>query len=193
MYGSSFAKKIHTFYSIDISQNSLVLCDIDDTLLVFPKCPEAFYNEAYDYYTNIGYNAHLTKKFIYNDWELNRYFKKPSITDKEGFFHLLERIEKTNSTLCFLTARSGFYHQKTINDLEKVNINGNKFKIYYTNGSVKGDYIKQNINLLDYNNVIFVDDNNDQLENVNKEVPFITCYKFIHIDNNPEPNTITFN
>lgn len=188
MSGSSFAKQIHTFYSVDISQNSLVLCDIDDTVLVFPKYSDTFYKEAYDYYTSIGYNENLTKKLIKNDWELYSSFKKPSITDKDGFFNLLDKIEKTKSKLCFVTARSNSSEQKTINELTHVNIDCNKMPIYYTNATMKGNYIKQNINLLDYEHIIFIDDNDMHLENVKKEIPFITCYKFIHIDNNP-PST----
>lgn len=184
MSDSSFAKQIHTFYSVDIPENSLVLCDIDDTVLVFPKYTDAFYKEAYDYYTTIGYNTKMADKLVKRDWELYSSFKKPSITDKDGFFYLLEQIEKTSSKLYFLTARSDTSHQKTINDLKHVNIDCSKIQIYYTNAALKGNYIKNNIDLLDYNHIIFIDDNDHQLENVKKEIPLISCYKFIHIDNN---------
>lgn len=180
----SCIKPIHTFYSVDISHNSLVLCDIDDTVLAIPKCPKSFYDEGYDYYINIGYNETTAKKLVLSDWDLYRFLKKPSITDKEGFFHLLARIEKSNSKLCFVTARSDCYHDKTLKDLKKINIDTDKFEIYYTNAGLKGEYIKQNINLLDYENIVFIDDDYGHLENVRKEMPYIACYKFIHIVNN---------
>lgn len=183
MSSPSFAKQIHTFYSVDISQNSLILCDIDDTILFFPKYSETFYKEAYDYYVSIGEKEELADKLVKNDWDLYNSFKKPSITDKEGFFYLLKRIETTDSKLCFLTARHEIYHKRTIDDLKNVNIDCNKFPIYFTNGNVKGKFIKQNIvNLLDHEHIIFIDDNNIHLENVKKEIPFINCYKFVHID-----------
>lgn len=183
MSSSSFAKHIHTFFSIDISQNTLVLCDIDDTILVVPKYSDTFYKEAYEYYTSIGYNSELADKLVKNDWDLYNCFKKRSITDKEGFFYLLDQIKKTGSTLCFVTARHSSYHKETLEALKYVNIDCSKIPIHYTNGYTKGKYIKENINLLDHEEIIFIDDNDLQLNSVKKEISFINCYKFVHIDN----------
>lgn len=179
---SSFAKQIHTFYSIDIPENSLILCDIDDTVLVFPKYPESFYKESYHYYTSIGYTIEQAKHLIENDCNLYNFFKKRIITDKDGFFSLLEKIKKTNSKLCFLTARYEHYHQLTIKELKNVDIDCTEIPIFYTNGTLKGNYIKQKIDLSNYEHIIFIDDNDFHLENVNKEHPHIMCYKFIHIE-----------
>jgi hypothetical protein len=80
----------------------------------------------------------------------------------------------------FLTARSGFAHEKTIKDLKTAGLNNaEEYDIHYTGNQItKGQYI-QRFNLLHgYNHFIFIDDIPHFLESALQIYPTMNCYLF---------------
>jgi len=80
-------KKINSFNLIDVKENSLVLCDIDDTVLRFDLNLDDFYSSTEKYLKEI--NDYLddedTKIIASNEYNDYRDKNTPFHTDKNGF------------------------------------------------------------------------------------------------------------
>ena len=81
-----------------------------------------------------------------------------------------------------LTARSAEGDQYTRKQLTKVGINCDNLKIHYTNNMItKGEYIKSNIDISKYDEVICIDDYELYIMSILKVCPQIKCYLFFPI------------
>jgi hypothetical protein len=110
----------------------------------------------------------------------------PVMTDDNGFHNLLNRIEKSNSEIMFLTAREN--NEKNVKFTRKnftdIGLDYDKYSIHYTdNNSIsKGEYIKKNIIIKEnkdkYREIIFIDDYESYIKTVNDVLPNVICYKF---------------
>lgn len=137
--------------------NPLVLCDIDDTLLTM------------DTIYHLGQSHPITLTYQY----------KAKHTDYDGFQRLVYRVKQLGGELQFLTARDKEFHASTRSHFDEIGINYDSFQIHYTNANPKGEYIKNNIDLSKYGEVIFIDDRDSFLANVKRHHPQIKCYKFV--------------
>ena len=160
--------KIDSFDQIQINPNTLIICDIDETLLYFPEP-----------ITNSFKDSLESRDIEY--W--NKIFIKPLHTDIEGFGRLLLRLAMYNGGLCFLTARPG--HNENIeftrDNFASLKLSYEAFKVYYSWLVPKGEFIKQQINLTGYKDIIFIDDMDYNLKNVNFYFgEQIKCYKFVY-------------
>lgn len=176
-------KSINTFFDISIEYNTLVICDIDETLLYFPGIDNIWWlnklNEHY-FQTNDHNLAHSLTNKSWAEYAINT---KPQMTDLWGFNCMLCKINETRSKIVFLTARNWSFETKffTKKNLYDVGLNPKKYAIYYSHYVPKDEYIRNimNINLNLYNKVIFIDDNDINLTNVNKTLGHkIECFKF---------------
>jgi hypothetical protein len=75
---------------------------------------------------------------------------------------------KANSEICFLTARENNRKTKqfTKMDFEELGLNYDDFEIHYCGCIPKGVYIKNNIDYKSYNDIIFIDDLDKNIDNV---------------------------
>ncbi len=170
---------ISSFNQIEIKKkNTLVLCDIDDTLLYYPDCDKKCQEILKDMFTidkNLDYNLELI-----NLKNMYKQINSPSHTDYIGFTNLIKKLEKTEGTLMYLTARSECYDKITKCHLKKIDIDKYNFKIHYTNNEIsKGEYIKKFINLDEWEEIIFIDDYPSYIESVYNLFPQIKCYNFV--------------
>jgi len=139
---------ITEFLSVDIPENSLILCDIDDTVL-------------YQEYVRQGCRMGIHTVYIVS-----------RAVDPTGFSDMLARIEASNSVLMFLTARGSSSHNTTKGNLSYVGIDPQRYAIHYTGSLIsKGEYIDRFIDITPYNHVIFIDDQIGNLETVHHFVP----------------------
>ena len=178
--------KINTFNQIHItSPNTLVICDIDKTLLYWNKEPEDFYSMVID----DDYEYKLSPEEIYKEATsfLNMYthYFPPIPTDLIGWNNLENQIIETESKLIFLTARTKSISETwTEKNFKDIGLDYNKYQIYYTDNILsKGDYINQYIDLTPHTDVIFIDDMNFQLDSVYNLDQEIKCYQFEIISN----------
>lgn len=167
-------KTITTFNDVEIKLNTLIICDIDNTILKYKK--------DYNYFVELN-NQHINNIYLshvqaYTDYELykaNNCYKEIMHTDFDGFNNM---INKNNGNIIFLTARHRMHDQFTRDQLNIIKIND--CQIYYTNDDIsKGVYIKYNLDLKHYDEIIFIDDQDENLQSVNELNPNIICYKFI--------------
>lgn len=169
---------IDTFKTVSFHENKkpIVICDIDHTFLR----PKFDYNYYYEKMKHEYSDQSELKNMVDDIFNMAINVGIVKQTDEEGFSIMLERINKLQGKLIFLTARGIFSHEKTIRDLQTAGLeNPELFEIHYTSNEItKGDYIKKN-NLLDnYDHHIFIDDYPYFLESALKIYPDMNCYLF---------------
>jgi hypothetical protein len=172
--------QISSFREINIDQTkpTLILCDIDETLLTWKKDEAFFFNQMSKRYSNI--NDHQLVMLARNEFMQYRSTVPPTPTDIEGFREMVQTLGLHPISKCmFLTARSASHH--TPIDFEDIGIDYKAFDVHYTaNQITKGQYIKKYIDLSPYQDVIFIDDNMEYLHSVLIEELGIRCFKFVH-------------
>jgi predicted secreted acid phosphatase len=173
------AKIIYSFNEIiTTKEKPLVLCDIDDTILRFNYNIKHFYNEAKLLYPKAS-NNELVNRAEHNFY-IHRNLNKPFHTDLDGFNDLCKRVQEMNGDIMFITARSHGAEDATKKHFKTIGVEYNKFKVHYlSNTTDKGDYVKKNINLQDREEIIFIDDQDYNLDNIQKVLPQIKCFKFV--------------
>jgi hypothetical protein len=178
--------KISSFNDVQITKNNtLVLCDIDDTILYYPHCIntclEIMKDIKYDF-TEEEYNEEF-KYFCH----MYKHKYKPTHTDYDGFMNMVHKIKEYNGKLLFLTARSKTFHTETKQDLLHIGVSCDDTDIHYTNNTItKGEYIKKYINVNEWDEIIFVDDYLSYIKSVSDLFPQIICYNFaVKQINNP--------
>lgn len=150
--------EIDSFLNIKLKTNTLIICDIDETLLYIKK-------------------SNFLLSLFCSYWFTDAHF-----TDKIGFKKLLCKIENSDSQLCFLTARENSKQniKFTKMDFNDLGLNYDDYVIYHCGNIPKGDFIRNNIDYESFNEIIFIDDldkNITSVKNIFKEK--IKCYKFI--------------
>lgn len=180
-------KKIKSFREVEIEENTLVICDIDDTILKY----KITYEECYkimkkdwknEYFENDEDKEEFIRKTTLGYFEMYKkiHHKKIDHTDKDGFEDMLEKMDSL-SNLCFLTARSETSNKFTNEQMNILGIDVSKYNIYYTNNTIsKGDFILNYVKeVKDYKNIVFIDDYLTNIESVKEKISEVKCYKFI--------------
>jgi len=169
---------INTFNNIVFTKNKpLVLCDIDDTILIYNKTIKDFYNEQKLILPTASFEElfHLAN----DEYYLYRMYNNPFHTDKEGLNALLNKITEFNGELIFITSRSIGAKEMTKKHFNILNINYKKYRVHYLSNLIKkGEYIQKNINLKDRGEIFFIDNLKSNIENVKLLNPDIKCYRF---------------
>ena len=158
---------IKSFKDIPLNRNTLVLCDIDDTVMVYEQLGKKWWRERFaDYYNRNG-DYEFSETALLKEWchQINQH--KPVHVDKEGFEDFVERIRSTGSTLAFVTARSSDLADLTLSHLNHVGITPTT-DVHYTSHVPKGDYIADVIDFEDFDHVIFIDDMEYNLNSVQR-------------------------
>lgn len=150
---------INTFNKVPLTKNTLVLCDIDDTL--------------------------ITNRTVYlkpkenNSNKPNIKLDLPIYIDKNGFFNLLQRLRITESKLYFITSRTEKSKEFTDNQFKLLNIDTNNYPILFCGQTHKSNIVKTHINVGNYNNIIFIDDLTSNLYHMKKEFgDKVNCFLF---------------
>jgi hypothetical protein len=175
-------KTIGKFSEIDVKPNTLILCDIDDTLLHHPAI-----NNSWIMLIHHFFYIQSMKTFGMHDKHLaysaaERYiediFRDIPIrhTDREGFFSMLEKA----TDFAFVTARLPETRNFTYSNLKSIDISPRRYPVHFCGNIAKGEYINMYFDLSKYDYVIFIDDQERNLDNVMSIVyhPTLELYKF---------------
>lgn len=156
---------INKFDEIMIIPNSLIVLDIDETLIKFENINNAWWHEQFEkiYIQTNDYD--LTEKILNNKWIESILDCVPVLVD-ENIHDFIENASKLNCEIILLTARDVMISELTLKHLSEVNLN---FFITHHNKN-KGEYLKK---LCDkkyshYNDITMVDDLLSNLEDVNE-------------------------
>lgn len=160
--------KINSFDMVNITKpNSLVICDIDNTLLYWKKKSSELYYLVDELYP--GCNNDEKERYANDFLNMYKNIYPPIHTDSEGFDILVKKIENMSSQLIFLTARQKINEKFTKKNLNSIGIDLNKYPIHYTD-----NFIETN----KYSEIIFIDDYDSSILSVLNLFPTIICYKF---------------
>jgi hypothetical protein len=175
-------KTIGKFSEIEIKPNTLVLCDIDDTLMHHPALNNAWIMVIHNFFL-------MRSKTVFNIYDkqlaylaAERYIEDIlreipiRHTDREGFFSMAEKA----TDFAFVTARSPEAKDFTHSNLESIDISPNKYPIHFCGFTAKGEYINTHFDLSKYDYIVFIDDQERNLYNVASVLyhPNLELYKF---------------
>lgn len=184
-------ESIYTFDSVDLSidpsNQLIVVCDIDNTILytpifktyayfhklvksVFPNKPqELLYSEA--------------SKLFYENKNA-AYEQKSVATDYAGFQRLLTKIREKDGKMIYLTARSLSALDITKLQFQDIGLFYDEHNTYYTGNLInKGDFMEEVLEIDTKMSIIFIDDLDENLKNVLDIYPNSRCYRFIYKPN----------
>lgn len=169
--------KINTFNDISINEGTLVICDIDDTLLYYERNLSYFYKKIKATFPELTEDEVLCcATTMYGTYIRNR---KPSHTDYDGFINLMKRVIQTDSKLIFLTSRNECSINQTKQEFKDIEISYQYYNVYYTNNQkTKGEYLRDNIDMDGINDIVMIDDLNMNLKSVKQYFPNAKCYLF---------------
>jgi hypothetical protein len=172
---------INSFDQIKLKRNSLVLSDIDETILRFDPIDGNWWRRQFDFHYQINKDYNAADTYASEKWIEIVTIHKPSHTDSIGFFRLIERIKRSDSCLEFVTARNTKLIPYTQKHFEDLNLNYMDWVVHHLSGKSKGQYIQSNFKLNEYDHVIFIDDLDNNLQSVLDNVihPSLSVYKFI--------------
>jgi hypothetical protein len=169
-------KSINNFNDIEITNNkTLIICDIDNTILYHDVKIEKFINILKDDKFDENEIIELANEMM------NLHFRifPPTHTDAEGFKNLIDKTNKLNGKIIFLTARSELSKDFTKKQFQQIGLNYYDYDVHYTDNKImKGDYIKSNIDTSLWDDIIFIDDHTFNLVSVSYRFPESKCYKF---------------
>lgn len=182
---------IHTFDSVDLtidtSNQLFVVCDIDNTILYTP----IFKTYAYFYKLVKSVFPNKSSELIYSDASKLFYENKKQIYQEKsiaidfiGFQRLLNRIREANGKIIYLTARNSSSIDITKTQFQKIGLNYDEYNTYYTNNNIhKGEFLEEHLEIDTLIPIIFIDDLDENLNNVLYKYPNSKCYKFIYNPN----------
>lgn len=171
---------ITSFKQVQLMNNSLVVLDIDETLLKYESIDTKWWKNRFDHYYKIHTHNDKSHDYVLNEWIDYITSVDPLHTDKEGFLDLEKRLTDNNCRLVFVTARNKGLEQITHKHFIHLQIHNNE--IYFTDGTNKAHMIEQIIqkHMTDYDKIIFVDDLERNLNDVRTHFnDNVICYKFI--------------
>lgn len=160
-----------SFKDIDVKENSLIFCDIDDTVL---------------YYEIITSNWWRNNGLNYERWQKTIATLEPLKTC-EYFADFLERVEKSNSKVAFVTARNPIIKELTETHLLYLFRNHShllwKTELHMLDGTTKGEYINATFEIEKYEHLIFIDDIKSNVDSFSNTVEHDNKkgYHFINI------------
>jgi hypothetical protein len=173
---------ITSFYQIDIiKQNSLIVCDIDETILKFDIITPNWWKNTFHYYYSLSSNYDVADAETLACWTEYIKTNNPIATDYNGLIYLFDKANILNSNIIFVTARLPTLIDTTNQHLKFININPDKynFNIYHIGDKPKGEFLKSYIKNNNYDNIVFIDDLDYNLQSVYENLGEKVClYKF---------------
>ena len=144
--------------------NTLIVLDIDETIINFPLIDKDWWDKTYDkllpiYKENTQYQTEL----LWNNYISNI---EPRLLDSVNLINFINKSSKNNCQIILLTARDKSISKLTIKQLLKCGFSVHPSRIYYNkNKGIELKHIVQNI-FPDVKDIIFVHDLYENLINV---------------------------
>lgn len=160
-------KQIFSFKNINIHPRTLVVFDIDDTVIGYKEFSHTFFTDSIKKYKKKHKCDKMALDFALHDWITKVNQGTPYHMDDDGFNELTQKITNTDSHYIFMTARNSLYKDITESHLEKVGIQNRQ--VYYLAGANKGEFLKSIFHKYSkYKKIIFIDDMEKNLNDIHK-------------------------
>lgn len=144
-------KIIRTYAEIVVKPRSLLVFDIDDTLLYFPSHNKVWWKTMEE--------KNHTREEILHQWREAVHRITPVVIDKSGFLSICDQAVEMGSSLIFLTARSDIMRHTTIRQLRDYLCPVSETQVFFA--EKKGPALQRILEeqySADHNHIIFVDD-----------------------------------
>lgn len=152
---------IRSFKDIELQDSSLIICDIDDTILDYgEKIEEYWKSKIHDPGFLIW---HEVVKSI-----------SPSLTS-DDFHDFLLHVKNTNSEIHLVTHRNENFIDITFLHLDQFGIKD--IEIHFLAGKSKGKYSVDNFEV-NNRHVVFIDDSENNHKDVLKHIPHVKSFLF---------------
>lgn len=154
---------------IIIPYDSLVVMDLDDTLISFPEIHATWWKDTKENYklTVDDENADI---LTFQEWVAFMSSHIPEL-DKDAYIDLLEKVNKTDSTLIIVTARKSYLEDITRTQLDQCGIDA---EIYFSHE--KGKLINSIRKKYKHIHLVFADDNINNVNDVKLHNPDASVY-----------------
>ena len=169
-------KTIKKFSELLPINNGLYVFDIDETFMVFQGITGQWWEKEYN--ALLGrYPKEKADRLMDEKFRKKISYGKPKPTDLKGFKDIEKKAKILNNDIIFLTARTEDYREITLKQLDYI-YPGINYPVYFS--SEKGKTLKEMIDNSDktYEQVVFVDDKDYNIDAVLTDNPETNCYLF---------------
>jgi hypothetical protein len=160
-------KKINKFEQVNCIPNSLVVIDIDDTLIKYDGIDFAWWKNKFNKYYSVTQNYDLSDNLANQDWINLIANSNPELVD-DCVHHFIDSAKINQCHIILLTARNNTITDLTHEHLNKVDL---YFEHIYFNEN-KGDELVKIVNS-DYANctdIIVIDDKEANLIDIQNKI-----------------------
>jgi hypothetical protein len=157
--------QINSFYQIPVTKNSLIVLDIDETIMAFPHITKSWWRETYNKNFESTNNKKLAKNLTICEWREHVTVHKPYLLDEKKLKSFFGEIKQKSCKLVLLTARDSKMTEITHSHLSHCKLKFNSEQVIHDEN--KGEALASIVQ--DYpeiSNIIFVDDFKDNLLSV---------------------------
>lgn len=160
---------ITRFEQITIIPSSLVVFDIDETLLKFDGVDQKWWRNKFNKYYTLTKNYELADSMSHNDWIKIVKIAEPELVDNK-IHNFIDLLYENDCKIILLTARNQILKETTNEHIKKLNLNVNKDNIYFN--SNKGEELLKIIteSYSEIKNIIVVDDLEENLIDIQKKM-----------------------
>ncbi len=159
---------INSFNQVGLIENSLLVFDIDETILSFEDIDEGWWKRTFSKYLAQTNDYDLSDELSLNEWVSHITKVKPKLLDEINFIKLVKKAKELNCEIIMLTARRRFLFDATISHLTHCNIDIDSASIYFNENKGKELYEIVTKKYPNLSNIIFIDDVIRNLEDVEK-------------------------
>lgn len=167
-------KKIKNYDEINLDlKNTLLVLDIDETIIKFPEINQKWWDDNYGEQYKI-HEMGKAREIVLKRWINIIETNKPIMLDEKKFNDLITKSNELKHKIIFLTARIPNLETITKKNLNDCGIKYDENDLYHLPKEPvpknKGQIIKEVVKQLDYiENIIFVDDVMHNIESVINE------------------------
>lgn len=184
---------INSFNQVQLVPNSLIVFDIDETVISFEDINEGWWKKTFSKYYGQTNDYDLADELSLNEWVTHIKNSKPQLLDEVNFINLIKQAKELNCEIIMLTSRRKFLFDVTIAHIAHCNIDIDSDSIYFNENKGKELYDIVTSKYQKYDNIIFIDDVESNLEDVDNTFSSLDkytlqLYKIEHYKNdNDEP------
>lgn len=158
-------QQINSFNQIPITENSLVVLDIDETIMAFPFITKSWWRETFEKYFAETNNKSQADNLTLHEWRVYVGKTRPFLLDETRLKKFLKEIEEKSCELVLLTARD-----KSMEEVTRVHISHCELDIspgQIIHNENKGDALAEIVQSYpEISSIIFVDDFEKNLASV---------------------------
>lgn len=158
-------QQINSFNQILITEKSLVVLDIDETIMAFPSITKSWWRETFEKYFAETNNKKQADNLTLHEWRSHVAKAKPYLLDESKLKKFFKDIENKSCPLVLLTARDKSMEEITRQHISHCELDITHEQIIHDEN--KGDALAEIVQSYpEISSIIFVDDYEKNLQSV---------------------------